>query len=197
MTEWAKIEAPWADIDNFIDILIDKVDFLDILDECDLEYWECQGDSTHRMKCPLPVHDFGGERTASMFIDAESNKFYCFGCNSGGTVISFVELYYGIPFHESMKLLSKYINIEDCDGSSLPKRKRKGTEDLVETHVFRSSVMIREHVSKFKNTKEYNKWDVWANKQFRKLDSYLDLGDDASDTAKNYCAKLKKYLGEK
>jgi len=43
----------------------------------------------YKMKCPLPNHD---EKTASFTI-YDNNSYYCFGCASGGNVVSFMMEY--------------------------------------------------------------------------------------------------------
>lgn len=193
--EWAEIEAPWLEIDQYADILLDKIDFLDILDECGVEYWDCRsGEFTHRMKCPLPIHDFGGERTASMFLDTDKNKFYCFGCNSGGSVIDFISLYQGLAYYEAIEFLTKFVDISASDALNLPKRRRKDPEDMVETHVFRASVMLRDYLVSFKGTDKYNKMQIWTDKQFIKLDSYLNRGDEMCQKAREYCSKLSNHI---
>lgn len=185
--------------DGFREMLLDKIDFIDILDEYNLEYWECPaGDFTHRMKCPLPSHDFGGERTASMFIDSKKNTFYCFGCNTGGTVIEFVKGYCeDKDTAMTLSYLAQFIeltgeDLEKFDG--LPKRKAKTPEEMVETHVFRAGIIIRDHLESVKNKPEYKRRCLWARKQFERLDEFLDAGDEACEKAKAYAKKLPEYL---
>lgn len=49
-----------------------------------------------------PLHK---ERSPSFYIYPESNSFYCFGCNRGGDLIKFVELYFGYDFKQAVKYL--------------------------------------------------------------------------------------------
>jgi len=195
-SEWSEYDHM---SDGFREILLDKLDFVDILDEYNLEHWECSaGDFTHRMKCPLPSHDFGGERTASMFIDSKKNTFYCFGCNTGGTIIEFVCKY---SKDKDTTMALEYLaqkaqltgeDLEKFDG--LPKRKIKTPEEMVETHVFRAGITLRNHLEAVKDNPEYNRRCRWVQKQFKRLDGFLDIGDEACDEAKAYAKKLPKYL---
>jgi len=202
-TDWADINMPWFEVDEFIEILVDKVHILDILDKWGIEVTACpSGEFTHRLRCPLPAHADGGERTASFFISETQNKFYCFGCNSGGSVIDLISSYAGKPFHESVKWLAAYAgmtgeNLED-DLKNLPKREKRDPEKMVSTHIFRTGILIRDYLNKIKGKRDYNKWCEWADKKFIKLDKCLNkLSDDDWEIAKLYHDKVMNYLESK
>src|SRR5574342_124989 len=96
--DWCEINDPWLEHDAFPELIEERVNILDILDKLDIEYINSHGgEFSHKLRCPLPEHSGGNERTASMFICAEKNSFYCFGCNSGGTIINFVVRLLGMP----------------------------------------------------------------------------------------------------
>ena len=197
-TEWSQRDVPWLEIEpsQLIDILLDRIDFLDILDECGVEYWAANsGEFTHKMRCPLPIHDFGGERTPSMFVNVDKNSFYCFGCNSGNNLVDFISQYKKMPFLSTLKYLYQRANIRDGDLDdieSLPKRRKKDPEEMTATHVFRAGILIRNHVNKLRGTDSYVKWCQWADKQFLRLDSYLD--EDNLEKSKQYCAQVVEYM---
>lgn len=203
MIDWVEINAPWFEIDEFVDILVDKVHILDILDKWNIEYADCQsGEFSHRLRCPLPAHLSGGERTASFFVSQTQNKFYCFGCNSGGSIIDFVSLYAGKPFYEVVRWLASYAGItnENLEENlkNLPKREKRDPEKLVSTYIFRTGIFIRDNLNKIKDKKEYTKRCEWADQKFIKLDKYLDkLSDDEWEVAKAYHDKTIKYLKSK
>ncbi len=201
---WDQIEEPLLEIEGLLDVVLDKVNILDILDKWGIEYAACRtGEFTHRMKCPFPLHAFGDERTASFFVSEEQNKFYCFGCNSGGNVIDMVRLYAGKPFYESAKWLAQIAgvtdgNIDEEDLSGISRSKKRDPEQKVSTHVFRAGVEIRNFLNSIKGKKEYNEWKNWADKRFAKLDKYLDqLEDDDWKIAKDYYDKIVQYLKRK
>ena len=51
-----------------------------------------------------PFHD---EKTPSFNVSPEKQAFYCFGCNAGGNVVSFLRKYDGKSFMEAMEWLSE------------------------------------------------------------------------------------------
>lgn len=50
---------------------------------------------------------FHNERTASLKIYKESNRFHCYGCALGGDVVDFVMKKYDLDFIEAVKMLLK------------------------------------------------------------------------------------------
>ena len=48
-------------------------------------------------KTYCPFHKFGNERTASFFINAENNRFYCQACSMSGGIVEFISRKFGRP----------------------------------------------------------------------------------------------------
>jgi len=48
---------------------------------------------------------FHNEKTPSFYIYPESNKFYCFGCQAKGDVITLTMALHGIEFKEAVGML--------------------------------------------------------------------------------------------
>jgi len=69
--------------------------------------------------CPLPGHK---EKTPSFHINSELNTYFCFGCQRGGDVFTFLEVMEGLSFREALEELAGQLHIE------LPKHKRTPTE---------------------------------------------------------------------
>lgn len=197
VTDWTDINEPMWEVDEFINVVLDKAFILDILDKWGIEYSACRtGDFSQRAKCPFPKHQDGGERTASLFISEEKNSFYCYGCNSGGNIINFVELYIGKPFHEAVKWLAKYAKITENDLENLEDfvRVKRDPEKEIMTHVFRTGIEIRKFLNTAKGKRDYKEWCEWADKRFIKLDKLLTLNDSEWEVAKNYHTKVVNYL---
>jgi DNA primase len=70
-----------------------KIDLIDLLRNYGLEP-VIDGQGRHKMRCP-----FHNENTASFFI-YPNNSYYCFGCASGGNVVSFMMAYEHKSFDE-------------------------------------------------------------------------------------------------
>ena len=71
---------------------------------------------------------FHGEKTPSFVIYPENGSFYCFGCNTGGDVITFIRLIENLDYVESVKFLAQRAGIavpqEDIDDSAAKLRQR-------------------------------------------------------------------------
>lgn len=200
MNEWAQIDLPWFEVEGFLDIVLDKAHILDICDKCGLEYSpSATGDFTHRMKCPLPIHDEGGERTASFFMSEDKNNFYCFGCNSGGDVINLVTLYTGKPHHEVLRWIAALYGITGEDiaegAGNYAKKPKRPIEETLNYHVFNTGILIREFVRKGKDKQDHEQLCRWADTRFKTLDKFLDtLGNDDWEVAKKYHDRIEEFI---
>jgi DNA primase len=56
-----------------------------------------------------PLHP---DRKPSFLLDPDKNLFYCYGCQRGGDVIRFAELYHGVPFGEAIALLRRWSSVD-------------------------------------------------------------------------------------
>ncbi len=63
--------------------------------------------SYFKAKCP-----FHEERTPSFVVNVDRQTYYCFGCEAGGDVISFVMEIDGLEFREALKFLADRAGIE-------------------------------------------------------------------------------------
>jgi DNA primase catalytic core len=59
--------------------------------------------------CPLPGHK---EKTPSFHIDTRQKLFYCYGCQRGGDVFTFLEQVEGLSFMEALKELAAGLGVE-------------------------------------------------------------------------------------
>jgi len=65
----------------------------------------------HVCRCPFADHD---DKTPSFVVTPKENLFHCFGCNRGGDIFKFDELYFNLDFKASVK------KHENCAPSSTP-----------------------------------------------------------------------------
>ena len=90
-------------------------------------WWAC---------CP-----FHQEKTASFTVNPERKTYYCFGCQKGGTVISFVMEMEKITFPEAIELLAKKCSVElvydksrNANFSTEDEAKKKQKDELFELY---------------------------------------------------------------
>lgn len=59
------------------------------------------------IRCQLPGHN---DREPSFAVYRRTNSFYCFGCNNGGNVITFIEIFKKFDFYDAVNYLyEKYV----------------------------------------------------------------------------------------
>jgi DNA primase len=54
---------------------------------------------------------FHSEKSPSFSVNADKQIFHCFGCSSGGNVLSYIMKYHGISFPEAVRMLARKYNI--------------------------------------------------------------------------------------
>ncbi len=75
----------------------------------------------YKARCP-----FHQEKTASFFVSPARGSFYCFGCNKGGDIVSFVEEIEGLDFMGALKVLAERagVTLERLPSSADPEREQ-------------------------------------------------------------------------
>lgn len=58
--------------------------------------------STYSCRCP-----FHSERTPSFHVYPDTQSFFCFGCNAGGDVITFIKNIENLDYHEAVRFLAQ------------------------------------------------------------------------------------------
>ena len=75
---------------------------------------------SHLGLCP-----FHKEKTPSFHVNAERGFYYCFGCQAGGNVISFIQQLDGLTFPEAVRELAERAGIEVAENGSVADRKQE------------------------------------------------------------------------
>jgi len=88
-----------------------------------------------------PLHK--GDTDPSLHVNEERQQYYCFGCNSGGDVIDFVEKYYSINFEKAIEKLSIEYNISTIKKPKILSQIRKFTPNKDVVH--KPRLYIREN----------------------------------------------------
>ena len=109
-----------------IDEIQSRSDIVEVISECGVALRPAGRD--YKGLCPF--HD---EKTPSFTVSPQKQMFYCFGCQTGGNVISFVQKHEGKNFMETLEWLASRLNIDlpNREGRGSASRKRFTTlEDL-------------------------------------------------------------------
>jgi DNA primase len=87
--------------------------------------------SQYKGLCP-----FHGEKTPSFSVNRESGLFYCFGCQAGGDVFKFVELYEKVGFTDAIRHLAQRfgIPIPEVEASEQGRENVEEREALLKAH---------------------------------------------------------------
>ncbi|MEG1725570.1 MAG: CHC2 zinc finger domain-containing protein [Anaerovoracaceae bacterium] len=96
----------------------DKVTWEEIAEEIDIveyvgQYVELKEENGEEWGC-CPFHN---EDTPSFSINPDNKRWYCFGCNAGGSIFDFIKLYHHVSFPDSVKIAEKYLGITESDYS--------------------------------------------------------------------------------
>ena len=183
-------DVPWLENENFVQTLLDKIDFLDILDKYGMEYHKVG--SSYKLLCPLPGHS---ERTPSFTVNGPF--FKCFGCCSGGNIIDFMMLYKGCVRYKAIEEIAEIAGFSEDDIDDDFVLIRRDPEQTVLPYIFRSGILIRNHLNSLKGTDLYYIWDKKAKKWFNRLDNYMNaLEDDQWEIAKDYYLKIQSFINK-
>lgn len=83
--------------------------------------------SNYKGLCP-----FHNEKTPSFMVNPERNFWYCFGCQKGGDIFSFVQEIEGINFSEALHRLADKAGVELPKFSAVSKQQRSEKDKLFE-----------------------------------------------------------------
>ena len=109
-----------------IDEIRSRSDIVEVISECGIALRPAGRD----FKALCPFHN---EKTPSFTVSVQKQIFYCFGCQTGGNIVSFVQKHEGKSFIETIEWLAERVNIPlpNQDAREIANRKRFTTlEDL-------------------------------------------------------------------
>ena len=109
-----------------IDEILSRTDIVEVISECGVSLRAAGRD----FKALCPFHT---EKTPSFSVSVQKQIFHCFGCKTGGNVISFVQKHQGKSFIETLEWLADRLNIElpNQDPRAIAERQRYATlEDI-------------------------------------------------------------------
>ena len=114
---------------GFVDDLKSHVDIVQVVGE--RVQLRKAGASSWKGLCP-----FHGEKTPSFNVNSDKGLFKCFGCNVGGDVIKFVELYDKVGFQDAVRQLAARagIPIPEAETSKEERESSQEREALLKAH---------------------------------------------------------------
>ena len=112
-----------------IDEIQSRNNIVDVISECGVSLRQAGRD--YRALCP-----FHEEKTPSFSVSPEKQIFYCFGCQTGGNVISFLQKYEGKTFREAVEWLAERANILLPTQDAKSTARQKLINDLSELNRF-------------------------------------------------------------
>ena len=98
------------------------------------EYLQLRNAGGGSLKGLCPFHD---EKSPSFNVTPSKNLYYCFGCNEGGDVISFVQKIDSLSFVEAVETLARQTGITlryEEGGRSTPRRDEGKRQRLLDAH---------------------------------------------------------------
>ena len=170
-------------IENIIDYkdyILESLNILDVVQYLNIDLIEnFSGSFTHKAICPFSFHKGGNENTASFRLDSKNNKYWCYGCNSGGNTANLIQLMIGCPYQEGLRkiaILSGLLDGDDLTFNIDPVNAAPPKINNIDIH-FQCSVAIRKHLEVFKNTPFYETEVKWIDEAIEKLDNLFDSID--------------------
>lgn len=98
---------------------------------------------------------FHSEKTPSFYIYTDSNSFYCFGCQKGGDVITFIEEIENLDFMEAVKFLADRAGMtipddENMDAGRINQRRRILEQNRAAGRFFHEQLYTKEGAAALK-----------------------------------------------
>ncbi|HEY3885730.1 MAG TPA: DNA primase [Vicinamibacterales bacterium] len=113
---------------TFVDDLKSHVDIVQVVQErVPLK----KSGATWKGLCP-----FHGEKTPSFHVNGDKGFFHCFGCDAGGDVIAFIQLYDKIAFPEAVRQLASRagLQVPEADDQRQDGESQREREALLKVH---------------------------------------------------------------
>ena len=102
---------------------------------------------------------FHEEKTASLKIFPDNRGWHCFGCNAGGSVIDFVERFFGVGFRDAIRIIDRDFGLGLTVGKSYRDQEqiRRKVRELTELQ--KAESLTREQ--------EQAEYDYWLNEYIK------------------------------
>ena len=78
-----------------------------------------------------PLHE---ETRPSFYVNAAKNVFYCHGCGQGGDLIRFAQLYFALPFRQTVVHLKQELGVAPATESALLEEAARFYQDQLQRY---------------------------------------------------------------
>jgi hypothetical protein len=195
--------APGDDFNDYKDFILEHISFIKILRSFKLHPDECfNGRYTHRMICPFRFHKNGRERTGSFRLNADKKTFNCFGCNVGGDILKFLQLFIGGSEQYHLEKLATLAGLIKDGEIQLPKNyiipEEAPPKETNHKILFDAGLMLRNYLLELINTRQFIQECEWADQMLEKLDKQFSIieEDNLHDAQKIY-DKLQNVVNKR
>ncbi len=182
---------------NQVEQIKDRLDVVEVLGN----YIKLQK-AGHTYKALCPFHN---EKSPSFSVSPERQMWYCFGCNEGGDIFTFIEKIEGVEFKEALKILADKAGIRLKKEDPKLRSKREEVYNVSEItskffeHQLQSSrgkkviEYLKERGLKEETIKE---WRIgYAPDQWRSLHSFLIDKNYSNDIIESAGLSVKSEKG--
>lgn len=111
-------------------------------------------------RCPFPDHN---DKTASFSVSEDKQLYNCFGCKKSGNIFTFLQIFNGYSFPESVEFLARRANIAlpERDEDPREKKQRETRENVLQLNRLAASY----YAHSFQKLPESNPVRVYAAKR--------------------------------
>lgn len=141
--------------------------------------------ASNKITCPFPSHSRGREKTPSFKFYRETNSFYCYGCGTGGSTVSFV---CNMDNCKSSKAASKVISLYGSD-EEIGMVPKSNHHEILNLHMEFSNY-IYDFIQKNKNKEAIQ----YAEKITKIFDDLCNKKDMCSKKLESIIFKLKNQI---
>lgn len=111
-------------------------------------------------RCPFPDHN---DKTASFSVSEDKQLYNCFGCKKSGNIFTFLQVFNGYSFPESIEFLARRANIALPERDEDPREKKN--RDLKESVLSLNRLAASYFANSFQKLPASNSVRVYAEKR--------------------------------
>lgn len=173
-----------------INSIINIVDYLD--QKLQLESLPSSTGWEYKTYCPF--HKGGKERTASLFLNREQNRYYCQACGANGGIVDYISRSFGRPYNLVVEHIFDCINGKDINIDTTIELKKAQERKIYQDNLINISLMYKDFVKKHI---ENNDALDYINKCMAAFDGLCeDRENDIQNSIVNVVSKFSLYISK-